>query len=349
MTMFRIGLALLVLIAPTMAVMGETPNASTAKAAPPLQSRPPDATTSSYDYWLSGNAADVKPDQTRAGMLLSGGGGHVLAAWQWFVQCADHGDIVVLSASGSDVYQDLVFKTIGGVDSVETINFKDAAAANDLHVLDIIAHADGIFMAGGKQTRYINWWKNSPVGAAINAHIRAGKPLGGSSAGLAVMGAFYYGSMAGSVTSKTALNDPFFRMVDLSGNFISAPVLDGVLMDTHFSTRQRLGRLLVFLGRIMVDAKPPRLVGLGIDEGTALCVEPDGMGKLFTEKNGNAWLVEPTHAPEVMEAGQPLVFHHVKVTGIGTGSTVNLLKREVTHPVSTRFVSAAEGKLNDDP
>ena len=302
-----------------------------------------------FDYWLSGNPEDSKPKVTRPGIFLSGGGGHVMEAWRWFVDCAGGGDIVVLSASGTDFYQEYVFNKLGGVDSIETIRFNDASAANDPRVQAIISRADGIYITGGKQTRYIAWWKDSPVEAAINAHVAAGKPLGGSSAGLAIIGHYYYGSMEGSVRSEEALGDPFDKRIDIGKDFIAAPVLADVLTDSHFSNRQRLGRLFAFLARTIADEKPKRLVGLGIDEGTALCVESDGNSLLFTEKDGFAWLVEPTEVPELIEPSKPLVFRHVKVTGISTNSKLNLIQRAVTNPHSVQFLTATDGRLEIEP
>ena len=312
-------------------------------------SKPATFSSKSFEYWLSGSPEDSKPDKTRGGLFLSGGGGQVSDAWRWFIECAGGGDIVVLNALGTDFYQDFVFENLGNVDSVETIRFNEASAANDPKVLDILSRADGIFMSGGKQTRYIAWWKDSPIEAAINAHVLAGKPLGGSSAGLAIISHYYYGSMEGSVRTEIALGDPFDKRIDIGKDFIAAPLLAGVLTDSHFSNRQRLGRLLAFLGRTMVDEKPERLVGLGIDEGTALCVESDGMAKLYTEKNGFAWLVEATQPPSVIEPGKPLEMHHVKVTQISSDSRLNLVQRSVTKPLSVQFVSAMEGRLEIDP
>jgi len=132
---------------------------------------PSGALAASYEYWLTGNAADAKPATTRAGLFLSCGGGDVTAAWKWFVACAGGGDIVILRASGGDGYNDYLFTKIGGVDSVETIKFNDASAAHDPRVLGIIAKADGIFMGGGDQGRYVTWWKDTP-GQAARRHQR---------------------------------------------------------------------------------------------------------------------------------------------------------------------------------
>ncbi len=310
----------------------------------------PAARAASYDYWLTGNPADAKPAQTRAGLFLSGGGGDVPAAWQWFVACAGGGDIVVLRASGAEGYNDYVFTQIGGVDSVETIRFNEPAAARDPRVLDFIAKADGIFLAGGDQSKYIKYWKDTPVGAALNAHLRAGKPLGGTSAGLAVLGQHYFAALEDSITSATALADPFDPRVTLGRDFIAAPALTGVITDSHFMARQRLGRLVAFLARLAAGEKekPSRLVGLGLDEGTALCVEPDATARVFTVKNGLAWLVVPTRAPEVFAPGKPLVVHGVQVTGLGPDSALNLATLHVDRPAARRTVFAAAGKLADE-
>ncbi len=308
------------------------------------------ARAASYDYWLTGNAADAKPAQTRAGLFLSGGGGDVTAAWKWFVARAGGGDIVILRASGGDGYQSYVAEKIGGVDSVETILFNDASAARDPRVLEIIAKADGIFLAGGDQARYVNYWKDTPVGTALNAHLRAGKPLGGTSAGLAVLGQYYFSALHTSITSATALRDPFDQSVTLGRDFIAAPPLVGVLTDSHFMARQRLGRLIAFLSRLAVDEKekPARLVGLGVDEATALCVEPDGTANVFSEKDGLVWLIVPTRAPERVVASQPLVARGVRVIGIGPQSAFNLTTLNVDRPAALRTVTAADGKLSDD-
>jgi len=304
----------------------------------------------SYDYWLTGNPADAKPAQTRAGLFLSGGGGDVTAAWKWFVACAGGGDIVILRASGSDGYNDYVFTKIGGVDSVESIKFNDASAASDPRVLEIIAQADGLFMAGGDQARYVNYWKGTPVGAALNAHLRAGKPLGGTSAGLAVLGQYYFSALEDSVTSATALTNPYDKKVTVGRDFIAAPALVGVITDSHFMARQRLGRLVAFLARISADEKPQpsRLLGLGIDEATALCIEPEFTAKVFTEKNGLAWLVVPKNFPEVIAPGKPLVARGIEVIGLGPDSALSLKTLNVDRPAAFRVISVADGKLTDD-
>jgi beta-aspartyl-peptidase (threonine type) len=303
----------------------------------------------SWQHWLTGDPADAHPAATRGGLLLLGGGGDVETAWRWFVACAGGGDIVVLRASGGDGYQQFLFEKIGGVNSVETILFKDASAARDPRVLEIIRQADGIFLAGGNQARYVRYWRDTPVADALNAHLRAGRPLGGTSAGLAVLGEFVFGALEDTVTSETALRDPHDRRVAVGRGFISVPPLAGIITDTHFMARKRLGRLVAFLARLAVDEKPARLAGLGVDEGTALCLEPDGTGRVHTVKQGCAWLVVPTEPPARVESGRPLLYRDLRVTGIGPDSTLHLADRTVGRPTAVRHVSAANGQLSETP
>jgi cyanophycinase len=303
---------------------------------------------SDYDYYPTGDTTtDLPPAKTEGGLLLAGGGGDVESAFAWFVQKAGGGRIVVLRASGADGYNDFLFSKIGGVKSVESIVFKNAAAARDPRILSLIARADGIFMAGGDQARYIEYWKDSPVGAALAAHIAAGKPIGGTSAGLAVLGQFYFSAAKDTVTSDVALKKPFDERVALGRDFLAAPALAGVITDTHFMERKRLGRLIAFLARIQSENTPERLLGLGVDEATALCVEADGTARVHTSRRGLVWLVQPTRPASQLTAGQPLAIEGVAVIGLGPDSRLNLLTLEVERPAASSVVSARNGRLHD--
>ncbi|MBI5689518.1 MAG: cyanophycinase [Verrucomicrobia bacterium] len=307
----------------------------------------PAAEDATFDYWLTGNAADARPPQTRPGLFLSGGGGDVAAAWKWFVACAGGGDIVILRASGGNGYQSYVFDEIGGADSVETIKFNDPAAATDPRVLDLIRRAEGIFLAGGDQARYVRLWKDTPIAAALNEHLRRGRPLGGTSAGLAVLGQYYFSALADTITSPAALADPFDRRLTVGRDFLQAPELVGVLTDSHFMARQRLGRLITFLARVQHDERPSRLAGLGLDEGTALCVEPGGSSRVFSEKQGLAWLVLPPPDPPALVPGQPLAVSGVRVLGLGPDSHLDLAQFKVDRPAVRRTVQVTAGRVED--
>ncbi|MFN4162250.1 MAG: Type 1 glutamine amidotransferase-like domain-containing protein, partial [Stenotrophomonas sp.] len=236
-----------------------------------------------------------------------------------------NGRVVILRASGADDLQERLYRDIGGTASVQTLVFDSRRAADDPAVLRVVAAADAIFIAGGDQSRYIRFWKGTALNAALNAHVRAGRPIAGTSAGLAILGGYSYGALdGGSVTSERALRDPMGSAVTLDNDFLTLPYLSNVVTDTHFGKRDRLGRLIVFVARAAQEAGRDDMVGIGVDEDTALCVEADGRGRVLSKDDGYAWLVMPRHTAERLREGEPLDFHAIAVTGVGSGSLLHL-------------------------
>src|SRR5690606_14379788 len=178
------------------------------------------------------------------------------------------------------------YTEVGGVASVETFVFSGREQAEDPQVLASLRKADGIFIAGGDQSRYVRYWKGTPVAEALDAHVRAGKPLGGTSAGLAMLGEYVYGAMdGGSQTSPRALADPLGSGNTIETGFLHLDLLRGVVTDTHFTERGRLGRLVAFVAKGETLAGKP-LVGLGVDEDAAVAVDGDGLGRVYATAPG---------------------------------------------------------------
>jgi cyanophycinase len=274
-----------------------------------------------YDYYLTGSAADAQPAQPPRvpATLLMGGGPDVDEAFNWMIERAGGGDFVVIRSRGADGYNAYVYE-MGGVDSVETLVIPSREAAADAFVLDRVARAEALFIAGGDQSDYVRFWKGTPLEAAIRALIARKVPIGGTSAGLAVLGAFDFAALNGSVTSVDALSDPYNRRMTLDRGFLTAPALDGAIADAHLDSRDRMGRLLAFVARIVRDGwvSVDGARGIGVDVETALAIE-DGVGKRLGL--GSVYFLRPTIAPTVCEPRQPLTFRNVTVDRLsGTGS-----------------------------
>jgi cyanophycinase len=278
--------------------------------------------------------------ETKPGFLLAGGGQDIKAAVRWMVEKSGGGDFVILRASGGDGYQDYLYKEIGGINSITSIVFSSREAASDPVILDRIAKAEAIFIAGGDQARYYEFWADTPVAEAVNKHVRDGKPLGGTSAGYAVLGGYAYSARNDSVVSKEALADPFDDRVTIEKSPFEIPLLAGLFPDTHFSQRERLGRLVAFLARLRTQQPPASLIGVGIDEGTALCVEGDGTAKVFSMNQGCVSLVKLPEVPQKVESGQPLEIDKVLVRKLEPDSTLKLADLDTAfqgvEPVSVR-------------
>jgi cyanophycinase-like exopeptidase len=211
---------------------------------------------------------------------------------------------------------------------VATLILPDRQAALDPAVAEIIRKAEVVFVAGGDQSNYVRGWQGTPVQTAINENIAAGKPIGGTSAGLAVLGEFVYGCMKDKpddkdLASTDVLPDPYFERVTLVRNFLKTPHLENLITDSHFAKRDRMGRTLGFLARIMKDGWSASPREVAIDEKSAVLVEANGMGAVVGRGKG-AYFLRPTTTPEVCEKGIPLTLRGVSVYRVRTGGHFDL-------------------------
>ena len=316
-------------------------------AAPALAAKDPP-----FRHFLLGKPSSPTPGPVSGGLLLMGGGDRNIDAMKWFFAKAGHGHIVILRASQAGQIGEEFYKEIGGVASAETFVFFDRSAATNPRILAALRKADGIFIAGGDQARYVRFWKGTPVAEILDSHVAAGKPLGGTSAGLAMLGERLYGAMdGGSITSPEALADPFGPAVTIESDFLHLTLLKGIVTDTHFKERDRLGRLLAFVAKAEAarPADQPAMLGLGIDESAALAVEPDGSGRIYaTAADGGGWLVDGADLRKVAEHG-PLDAPRVRVTGFNAGSVIHLPSGRIENPSFTRFYASRAGQIVQVP
>lgn len=105
--------------------------------------------------------------------------------------------------------------------------------------------------------------------------------LGGTSAGCAIIGEFAFTSEDEpdnyTMTSEIALNNPFDVHVTIRQLLLATPYFESFITDTHYSQRDRHGRHVAFLARIINDDFIKHPVGLGIDQETSVVVDTYGM------------------------------------------------------------------------
>src|SRR5258705_7496850 len=148
-----------------------------------------------YSYFRVGNATDVTT-ATTAGTVLMGGGTDVDAAFQWMCQRSGNGDFLVIRATGTDAYNPYTQQLCPGENSVATLIIPNRTAASDPFVIATIQNAEALWIAGGDQSNYINYWQGTPVQQELNGLIVRGVPVGGTSAGMNVLGQFIYSAQA---------------------------------------------------------------------------------------------------------------------------------------------------------
>lgn len=276
-----------------------------------------------YHYFRLGNAEDVTT-KTQFGVALLGGGADLDEAFQWMCAKSGNGDFLVIRATGGDGYNQYIAK-LCHENSVATLVIPDRQAAMDPAVAAIIGKAEALFIAGGDQSNYIKYWKGTPVQNAIDGLIRRGVPVGGTSAGLAVLGQFSFSAMNDSAYSKETLANPFNERVTITSDFLDVPHLRDTITDTHFVKRDRQGRLLGFMARILNDGSAKEVRGIAVDERSAGLMEPDGGIRVIGTGRG-VYFYRSNKLPEVCAPGKPLTFRDLPVYRAPAGATFDLVR-----------------------
>ncbi len=252
-----------------------------------------------------------------------GGGLDVDEAYQWMCQRAGGGDFVVIRTTGTDAYNPYLQALCPQMDSIETIIITTTTGANSTYVRDHIHNAEILWIAGGDQSTYTALWRGTAVQTEVNYLLNTkGVPVGGTSAGLAVLSQFIYTGALGSVTSSQALANPFHRYVTLDRDLFDVALGADKLFDSHFVTRDRMGRTLVFLARIIDNGWSSLPRDIGIDEHTAVLVTPNGAGSMVG--TGAAYFLQAPGPAEVLAPKVPLTYHNIGVYKVPQGGTFNL-------------------------
>lgn len=191
------------------------------------------------------------------------------------------GRIRVITAASGDPesvwqsYRD-VFMSLG-VQDVQRLALDDRASAHQPQLQAEILQADGIFMSGGDQSKLMDTLWDTPAYQALHQAFHLNRCcIGGTSAGAAVMSRHM-------IAQGPAVLRPSKEAVDTD---IGLGLLSQAVVDQHFSERRRLARLLSTL------ALRPDLLGVGIDEDTALVIERGEAIEVIGK--GTVTLVDPS-------------------------------------------------------
>jgi cyanophycinase len=310
------------------------------------QSQLPDTLNASIG--IVGSPQDVS-GKTELGIVLAGGGKDQDATMKWMIDRAGGGDFVIIRASGSTGYNDYIYE-MGGLNSVETLMIDARDKAMRKEVGQRIREAEALFIAGGDQWNYVNFWKDSEVSSAIKYLIAEKKiPIGGTSAGCAVLSEIIFDAKNDTVVSADALANPYAPQVSISKSFIQLPFLENTIADQHYSQRDRLGRHVIFMARMTKDFNVTTPKGIAADERTAVCINKNGNAIVIGE--GRAYFLIGNGKPEVCEKDTSLTWTNknkalrayiFQGSKEGTAS-FNLKKWPKKNPTEYWFVT--EGKL----
>ena len=187
------------------------------------------------------------PDEVRAAFVEAGGGGQCRLV---VVPTATPGsDDEEALREGAEVAESWKQREIA---TVEVLHTRDRERANDPAFCEPLRQATAVWFTGGRQSQIAAVYQGTRFDDEVRQVLMRGGVVGGTSAGAACQS----------------------RVMIVRGQVWATPglgMIPGVIVDQHFLARDRRGRLLEAL------QQHPQLVGLGIDEGTALVVKGRAM------------------------------------------------------------------------
>ncbi|MBD2294655.1 cyanophycinase [Anabaena sphaerica FACHB-251] len=288
------------------------------------------------------NSTSAKPVP---GILLIGGAEGKKsgedAATQWFLKRANRGNFLVLRSGGVGRHADWICDHYRDfISSAAELSIDSREAADDPEVIEYIRQADALFIAGGDQNAYEDYWEGTAVEDAINYLINEKKiPIAGTSAGMAILGDYYYVPSHQGVHSSEILNDPFHHNTKdiYHSDFIKVPFLKNVITDTHLDRidknhqETRYGRLFGLLARVVHDSNRLSAFAIGLEEGAFVAIDEKGIAKVFgngADKGQDAYFLQINGAePEQVKRDLPVIWNNngqavkaYKIAGTPEGS-----------------------------
>ena len=194
-------------------------------------------------------------------LVIVGGGRMPMPIRKRFIELAGGPDalIVVLPTAQADPLPEQVgqkYFTEAGARNVQVLRARKRADVESEETTQLLKQAGGIWFGGGRQWRFVDAYENTSALPLIHSVLKRGGVIGGSSAGASIQAQYL---VRGSPLTN--------RDMMAAGYERGFGFLPGVAIDQHFAQRKR------FVDMTGVMKAHPQLLGIGIDEGTALIVQ----------------------------------------------------------------------------
>lgn len=202
------------------------------------------------------------PAVPHGSLVIVGGGGLTEEITQRFITLAGGPDalIVVLPIANADVLPpepgDGKFLERAGAKNVHLLTARRREEVESPGFLDVLRQATGVWFGGGRQWRFVDAYEGTKAFSLFHDVLRRGGVIGGSSAGATIQGDYL---VRGSPLGNEQMMCPGYER--------GLAFLPGVAIDQHFTQRKR------FADMTSVMAVHPQLLGIGLDESTAIVVQ----------------------------------------------------------------------------
>jgi cyanophycinase len=244
------------------------------------------------------------PDAPRGSLVIVGGGDRSEAMMRRFVELAGgRGARIAVVPNASSEPEETGRELVAELDSLGARAFVyhlDRAAASVEASARRLDSASGIWFSGGDQERVTEALAGTPVMRAMQRRYREGAVVGGTSAGAAIMSdSMITGNQTPPGDTTGYYGDEYPAIARHRVEIVPGlGFLPGSIVDQHFIRRERHNRLM------SVVLERPSLLGVGIDESTALEVRPDGRWRVLGE---SAVVIYDARRARVTDGNRPLL------------------------------------------
>ena len=214
-----------------------------------------------------------------------------------------------------------IFNKIGVAKAI-SLPISERTDADRKEYIEQLDDATGIFITGGNQLRLSTILGGTLVAQKVRRLNAAGVHVAGTSAGAAIMPEHMIagGSMGHSPQADGVNLAPGLGLTN------------AVIIDQHFSQRDRLGRLLTAV------SYNPFMMGVGIDEDTAIFISPDQVFEV--EGSGSVTIIDPEHlsysSMDRAKKNESLSLLDLKLHVLSKGCRFDIHERKPYPPKKTR-------------
>ena len=207
--------------------------------------------------------SSTKHGPEHGSLIIIGGGGSTPEIWAKFLELAggkEKANIVVITAAGGDTINYRSAESIKkqlGIKNVTVLHTKNLAEANSEKFVAPLKKATGVWFDGGRQWKIADSYLNTLTHQAFWDVLNRGGVIAGTSAGASIQGSFLWrGDTSGA-------------QITIGDHTQGLGFLKNSVIDQHILRRNRQFDL------INVIKESPKLIGIGLDESTAIVVQRD--------------------------------------------------------------------------
>lgn len=241
--------------------------------------------------------------------------------YSWMVNQSQNKKVAVISYDDADNWIPNYFKSLGAVEA-DNIKLDSRAIADQQATYDLLMQYDVFFFKGGDQSFYYTYYKDTKTQQAIVDKFNAGGVISGTSAGMAILSHVIYSGQAGYLYPDDVLQD--FKDSDMTLRNDFLPFMPGFIVDTHVTERGRGARLMGFMAN-WYAATGEMLIGVGVDDRTALCIDENNIGNVYGTGTVSIYSAAQIGAFN----GTKMISDSIHVTQLLYGHTIDLQTLEI--------------------